>query len=392
MADASRFPLPASRIRVLHLITKLEFGGAQQNTLYTVGHMDPDRFEIALACGDGGYLDKEALLLPAHVQIFWLKFLTRQVRPWWDLPAFIEIWSVFRRFGPRVAHLHSSKAGILGRWAAWLAGVPIVVHTYHGFGFHDHQHPLARGFLAWIERISGWVTTQLVYVSKKNLEYAGRWKIHAQRAPVLIRSGVNLFDLDRMGAQDRLDKRRELGLAADALIVATVANLKRQKNPEAFIELAARFEHFRPTPVFLFLGGWEGGGAREDIFSNGPSNLKYLGWRKDAAKILKAGDIYVLTSLWEGLPRSAVEALRLGLPVVSYASDGIAEIVKDSENGFLAPPHDLDRLEQRLRELIENPRLRQAMSLKAKASISSEFDINIMVRRQEELYEELIKL
>ncbi|MBI2069988.1 MAG: glycosyltransferase family 4 protein [Elusimicrobia bacterium] len=377
------------KIRVLHLITKLEFGGAQQNTLYTVGHLNREGFDVHLVCGVGGYLDKEALLLPKGIQIHWLRFMKRQIRPWWDLLALFELIVYLRRIRPDIIHTHSSKAGILGRWAAKLAGVPVVIHTFHGFGFHDFQKPLTRSLLAFSERITGKITTQFVFVSKSNEEYAKRWNITAKEPPVLIRSGVALKSLDQLSADHRNKKRKELNLSTDALVVATVGNLKAQKNPEHYIELARRFKNHASLPVFLFIGGWEGGGARETIFQQAPPNLKYLGWREDVREILNASDIFVMTSLWEGLPRSSVEALRLGLPVLAYAADGLREVIQNGKNGFLLTSGDLDAMERRLKAVLEDAGQRKSLSTAAKAAINEDFDIDAMVRRQEKLYSSL---
>lgn len=378
------------KIRVLHVITKLEFGGAQQNTLYTVEHLDSNHFEVGLAAGDGGYLDAQALALPAPIEIFWLKFMIREIRPWWDLAALIELWRLCSKWKPDIVHLHSSKAGILGRWAAFLAGVPVIIHTYHGFGFHDFQKPWLRYFLAWVEKISGWVTTQLIYVSRQNISYAEKWGIRARRPAALIRSGVSLAVLDHLNDETRREKRKELGLPEDSLVIVTTGNLKPQKNPQDFLRLAQQFQNFKPTPYFLFLGGSEGAETQEKIFRQAAPNFKYLGWRKDSHLILKASDLFVMTSLWEGLPRSAVEALRLGLPVIAYAIDGLKDIVRDGENGFLAQPHDLETLKSRLHTLMTDSNLRQQLSQKAKASIGQEFDIDFMVKQQEELYSKLL--
>ncbi|MBI4064480.1 MAG: glycosyltransferase family 4 protein [Elusimicrobia bacterium] len=378
------------KIRVVHLITKLEFGGAQQNTLYTVGHLDPERFEVHLACGPGAYLDSQVMELPRHVQTQWLRFLKREVRPWWDFLGFIELYFYLKRIKPDVIHTHSSKAGILGRWAAWLAGVPVIIHCVHGFGFHDFQNPAVRGALAWIERITARITTQLVYVSQTNLQYGAKWRIAAEKPAMVIRSGVDLAALDKLGENEWLQKRRELGIAPTEMVIATVGNLKPQKNPGHFIRLAQICWEQKIQARFLFVGGWEGDKAREQqILKNAPPNLKYLGWRQDAAKIIKAGNLFVLTSLWEGLPRSAVEALRLGVPVVAYASDGLNEIIEDGKNGFLAPQGNFEALSQQVLRLLKSPAMRDSMTLAARRSIGPEFDINNMVRRQEELYRQL---
>lgn len=380
------------KIKVLHLITKLEFGGAQQNTLYTVGHLNPQQFEIILAGGPGGFLDKEALLLPRHAGIFWLRYLKRPIRPWWDILALLELWLLLVKLKPHIIHTHSSKAGIIGRWAAKLAGIPVIIHTYHGFGFHEHQNPIVRLVLAFIEKLSAKITTQLVYVSRSNMAYAQKWKIQAHNPPVLIRSGVDLNYLDRLTTALRRQKRQELNIAPEAIVVTTIGNLKPQKNPLDFLAVARDLENQAPQAVFLFVGGTESSSSLAPLFTNEktPKNLRFLGWRQDAREILNASDIFVLTSLWEGLPRSLVEALRLGLASCAYAADGIAEIIRHGENGLLAAPGCRRELSRQLLSLITDAKLRHNLALKAKETIKQEFDIKDMLNQQEKLYQALI--
>src|SRR5436309_5831516 len=161
--------MSGERIRVLHVITQLELGGAQQNTLYTCGHLDRDRFEPMLACGPGGYLDDEARAL-ADVPVHFLPSLVRPVRPHRDLLAVASLARLFSQARPAVVHTHSSKAGIAGRWAAWLAGVPRVVHSIHGFGFHDGQRPAVRRAFVAVERMTSRITTRFIAVSHANRE------------------------------------------------------------------------------------------------------------------------------------------------------------------------------------------------------------------------------
>src|SRR5262245_43414846 len=125
------------KLRVAHIITQLELGGAQKNTLYTVAHLDPQRFEPTLLCGQGGLLKDEAKRGKWHT--YFLRPLVRPVRPWKDAAALVSLYRKLRELKPHIVHTHSSKAGILGRIAAYLAGVPVIIHTFHGFGITPQQ-------------------------------------------------------------------------------------------------------------------------------------------------------------------------------------------------------------------------------------------------------------
>ena len=374
-------------IKVLHIITKLEFGGAQSNTIYTVSHLNSALFDANLVTGPGGMLDEKV----APGSIIYAKHLARPIRPAADFLALLELRAIIRAHAPLVVHTHSSKAGILGRLAARSAGVPVVVHTFHGFGFHERQHPLKKLFFIFLEKFCALFSDALIFVSSANLDYARDRGICGSVNCPLIRSGIPLKDYP--AASDRAAKRRELGVPEDALLIVSIGNLKPQKNPAHFIAAATRLAGGHKSAVFMLVGGGEGLQAARDLAKEAglERRLLFPGWRRDTAEILAAADIFALTSLWEGLPRSLVEAIRTGLPSVCYKTDGVADLLYDGANGYAVEPGDLDTFCLRLKELIEDPARRAEMAEAAARADLSEFDIDRMVRRQEELYSGLLK-
>jgi glycosyltransferase involved in cell wall biosynthesis len=382
------------RVKVVHVVTRLDLGGAQQNTLYTWDHLDRARFEAILVCGTGGLLDADARAAaerPDGPQVRFLDSLVRELDPARDLLALLELVNLFMRERPSVVHTHSSKAGILGRLAAAIAGVPAVVHTYHGFGFHDYQSPFAKGFYAALERFCCRLTRAIVFVSKANEDYARRHGLGDQARYHLIRSGVRLGDLPAKVA-DRGRRKAELGLGMHKPLVISVGNLKPQKNPADFIALAQRVCAELPDTEFLFIGD---GPLRQrlefQLVAGGLSNrVKLAGWRRDTAELLALADVFVMTSLWEGLPRALVEALKSGLPAVCYATDGVVDLLEDGKNGYAVPPRNVTALAEAVLKLLRDPKLRQTMGLSASQSVGPEFDIDHMVRAQERLYDSLL--
>ncbi|MBU2574408.1 MAG: glycosyltransferase family 4 protein [Elusimicrobia bacterium] len=381
--------------KVLHIITKLEFGGAQANTLYTVANLDRKHFEAKAVSGPGGLPPQawEGILLPEGLRdsLIFAGRLGREINPFRDLAALAELFRIIKKEKPDIVHTHSSKAGILGRLAARLAGTPVIVHTFHGFGFHERQNFLKRSFFIFLERLCAAFSDALIFVSKANMDYARSCGIGGEKKYRLIRSGIALKNYP--AAVDRAAKRKELGVPAGAVLVASLGNLKPQKNPAHFIAAAQRLlAEFRDA-VFIFVGGGKKlEETRAQVKALGLEKLcLFPGWRRDSAEILAAADIFTLTSLWEGLPRSLVEAMKTGLPPVCYRTDGVADLITDGENGFSPEPGDLETLTARLRLLISDPALRAKMSVRAAASDLVEFDIDTMVRRQESLYAGLLK-
>ena len=376
-------------VRVLHIITQLELGGAQQNTLYTCGHLDPSRFAVSLACGTGGYLDAEARALDG-VPVFFVPALVREVRPYQDLRALVALVRVIEKSRPDIVHTHSSKAGILGRWAAALAGIRGIVHTIHGFGFHDGQRPVARNAWIAVERLTARRTTRFVAVSRANQALGVSLGLFPAAQCRVIRSGIDLARF-RDAALRPGAFRAELGVAPDAALVGMIACLKPQKAPVDFVEVARRVLAEQPRATFVLAGD---GALRPEVeraidgVRGGRDRIRLLGWRRDTERIIADLDVLLLTSRWEGLPRVVPEAMAAGRAVVATAVDGTPEAVVEGVSGFLAPPGETALLARRVLQLLASPELRGRMGDAGRAR-SAEWDIDAMVRAQEDLYEEI---
>jgi glycosyltransferase involved in cell wall biosynthesis len=378
------------RLKVAHVITLLELGGAQRNTLYTVGHLDKTRFDPVLVCGRGAILDEETSALGVPVR--YVPSLGRTAHPWKDPLALAALVRIFRRERPDIVHTHSSKAGILGRLAARAAGVPVIVHTFHGFGFTPNQKRPIRGFYVLLERLAARVTTAFIAVSRANMEEALARGIGRRDRFHLIRSGIRLGDY-RSLARDR-DLTLGLRLAPGLPLVTTVGPFKPQKNLGDFLDAAALVQRERPDARFLIVGDGQGRPALEEKRRRlGLEKCVFMpGWRRDIPDILRRTAVFVLTSLWEGLPRSLVEAMAAGVPSVVNGVDGCLDVVRDGRNGFLAPPGRPDLTAAKILALLRDPAAAGLVGERARASIGDEFDMDGMVRAQEELYERLCRL
>ena len=374
--------------KVIHLVTRLDLGGAQQNTLHTVRNLDRSKFEAVLVCGPGGMLDEEVRNDPGIRAIF-IESLYRDISPFYDLLALLELTKVLLAEKPAILHTHSSKAGILGRLAAALAGVPVVVHTYHGFGFHDRQPAFVKNVYVYLERLCARFTGALVFVSKANIAYAAKHSLVNPNDAVLIRSGVNLAGLP--AKTDAAKLKMSAGIGMHKLLVVSVGNLKPQKNAGDFVSAAAAVLAQVPEARFVFLGdGPQRRALEARAFTLGlEGKVLFLGWRRDTAQWLAAADVFVLTSLWEGLPRALVEAMKSGLPSVCYATDGVTDLITNDVNGYMVEPGNHAALAGHVTALLKDESLRKRLGGAAAAAIGPEFDIDGMVRSQEALYARL---
>jgi glycosyltransferase involved in cell wall biosynthesis len=370
--------------RVLHIITRLELGGAQRNTLFTVAHLERPAHAVGLAWGPGDRLDGEARGLD-EVALFPVADLVRPLSARRDVAALGALRGVIREFKPHIVHTHSSKAGILGRFAARLEATPVVVHSIHGWGFTPLQSPFRRSVYVLAERIAARWTTHFIAVSHANRRQGIERRLFPPDRCTVIRSGI---DLERFrNLPDKREARDRFGLPRDGLVVVQVSNFKPQKAPLDFVRAASvAAEHVRDV-VFVIVGDGPLRGQAQalgDALGLG-SRLFLPGWSDEIAAAYAAADVVALSSRHEGLPRAVVEALAAGLPVVATAVDGTPEVVRHGENGFLVEPGDVAQLGIRLAELLADGARRRRMGAEAPRGLD-EFDIHTMVRQQEELY------
>lgn len=375
-------------MKVCHIITQLELGGAQQNTLYTLGHLDPARHELVLLCGRGGLLDAEAVQ-SARWRTMFVPGLVRPLNPWQDLRALLHLFRLLRREKPAIVHTHSSKAGILGRLAARLAGVPVIIHTYHGFGFTPVQSALVRAFYVAAERLAARWTTHVIFVSRDNMEEAKRLRIGTGLAQSLIRSGITMPP-DAAG-RPKGDIRAERLLPEDAWIVVSVGNFKPQKNPLDLVRVAKAVFEKDPAVYFLLVGDGPLRLETEDLAREiaVDERVHFLGWRRDIPALLAQANAFLLTSLWEGLPRALVEACAWGVPSVAYAVNGVRDILEDGVTGFPLAPGDYQAAAEKLLWIKRSPDAARAMAERAAERVRREFDIDKMVLDQAKLYADL---
>ncbi len=371
--------------KVFHIITKLELGGAQKVTLMTLERLPRDRYELGLITGPEGILVGWANQIPDLTR-FWIPNFVREVRPIQDSITLLKLWRLFRRERPDIVHTHSSKAGILGRLAARLAGVPVIFHTYHGFGFNDFQPRLIKTLYIWLERITGRVTNQTVIVSYANAKRAEDSGIVRNNDWILCRDAISLEQFMQPGP--RRTKLREWNVPENRVVAGMVACFKRQKSPLDFVEVAARVLKETDRVHFIMAGDGELRPAIEarirDLGIS--SHITLLGWQKDMPEVYRNLDVVVLTSLWEGLPCVFSEAMAAGLPIVATHVDGAREAIIDGDNGFLHGPHDVEGMAKSVLKLVENPALREAMGSRGKSRVS-EFDIDTSVRALESAYQ-----
>jgi glycosyltransferase involved in cell wall biosynthesis len=382
------------RVRVLQAITRLIVGGAQETAMYTAALLDPQRFQVELLCGpETG--SEGSLVTEVHerrIPLTVVPNLVRSIHPGRDLLALWNLCRFLKRGRFSIVHTNSSKAGIIGRLAAGWAGVPVIVHTVHGWSFHDHMPRPSRLLFIALERLTARFSTALVVVSARDIDKGLRAGIGEPTRYHLIRSAIPLdaFDPARV---DAASVRRDLGLPDDAPVLGNVGRFSSQKNPLDWVRVAARVARAMPECRFLLVGD---GPLRPDVeralAEAGIAERTVLtGLRRDVPRMMAAMDVFLLTSLWEGLPRVIPQAMAMRTPVVANRADGTVEAIAHGETGFLCAPGDLDGLTAHCLELLRDPARRRAMGTRGREWATSEFDVRSMVSQIADLYEGLLE-
>jgi glycosyltransferase involved in cell wall biosynthesis len=380
---------------VVHIVTQLELGGAQEITLLFCRHLAERGLDVHLVAGRGGLLDAEAERIPA-LSVHFDDSLVRAVNPRQDVACLVSLARLLRRLRgasgrPMIVHTHSSKAGILGRWAAYAAGVKVRVHSIHGFGFHDWQPWWKRRSYQLTEQVTAKITHAFCAASEANRRVATRLGLLRGGKPsVVLPEAIEVSDYEPREDEGR-KIRDELGLAPATPLVGMIACLKPQKAPLDFVKVAARVRAADPESHFFLAGD---GILRPEMEAEIDQlalrdRFHLLGWRRDVRGLLGAADVLVLTSLWEGLPRVVLQAMAAGKPIVATRVDGTPEAVADGESGFLLEPHDVTGFAERVSRLIRDPELARRMGGEGRRRVE-EFSATVMLEKLDALYEELL--
>lgn len=390
------------KTKIVYIITRLDKGGSAETTLLTVSLLNRERYEVFLIHGftlesNMGPEENEAVqhdLVMADdkgVKVFVIPSLVRRLSFKNDLLAFISIYRLIKQIRPHIVHTHTSKAGLLGRLAACLARVPIIIHTPHGHVFHSYYGLILTNIFVFAEKISSFMTNKIIALTEKEKVEHLEKGIASTEKFTIIHSGVKLDYFMNMSI-DIKAKKKELGIPPGYNVVGTIGRLVPIKGYKYLISAAKMIVEEIDKTVFVIVGdGYlkfeleryaEALGVRKDII--------FTGWRADSSDILCLFDIFVLPSLNEGMGRVIIEAMALGKPIVASSVGGIIDLVRNGENGILVPPRDSDSLGKALLQLIRNKDLAEELGENGKAMVYPEFDISVMLKKIDGLYESLL--
>jgi glycosyltransferase involved in cell wall biosynthesis len=409
-ADLDRLFLNLSEVKqapgarkVIHVITRLDYGGSAQNTMLTALGHDRAQFEPLVVAGHSGSWDAQGgqaateencrRLEKAAVPWMLLPSLTREVHPIKDAQALWQLIRLFRQERPALVHTHTSKAGVLGRVAAWLVRVPVIVHTPHGHVFYGHFGPFRSWQFLQIERVLSVFTDRMVALTEAERQDHLDRKVGTADRFGVVPSGI---DRERF-VQARVQGKQQpdwFGCPPEALVVGSVGWLTDIKGHEYLIEAAAKLKPDFPSLHLVIIGS---GDRRDALLRLAESAslrdaVHLLGHRDDIEVCLAGMDLFVLPSLNEGMGRALIEAMAAGLPVIASRVGGIPAVISHEQTGLLVPSGDAGALAEALRRLLDRPEWAKQLGAAASRSVDSRYGSASMVHAIESIYAEALSV
>lgn len=388
--------MPVGPVRVLHIITRMIVGGAQENTLLSVEGLDRmPEYDVVLMSGIDTGREGELLTRARETtNLIIVPELGRAISPFQDIKAF---WKLYRLIGQgryHIVHTHSSKAGVLGRIAAWLAGTPFIVHTLHSLVFHDYQPWLVNRTWRLIKKICAPITDHFISVSSIISQKAIAAGVDRPQKFTTIYSGMEL-DWFLNANFDSKKVREEFGIPQDAPVVGKIARLFPLKGHDELMDAAPEIVRRVPNVRFFLIGDGilfehlqeraKGYGILENFVFAGLID------RERIPEMISAMDVVVHTSLREGLARVLPQSLAMGKPCVSFDIDGAPEVVINDQTGYLVKPFDSAGLADAIAKILEDDELRASMGAAGRKLVDPPFRAETMVEQISDVYKMLIR-
>jgi len=382
-------------VKILHIITRLILGGAQQNTVQCCAAQVAAGHTVTLAYGP--IYGPEGSVLPdaqkSGAALCEIRSLRRAILPVHDLSAYLALRRLIRQERPDVVHTHSSKAGILGRAAAWAEKTPAVIHTIHGLPFHSRQSAVIYQSYVLAERWAAHRCHRLIGITHAMCETFQQHGIGRSEQFDVVPSAVNISEF-QSSPDERKEVRHSLGIPDDAPVIGLVARFDPYKGQDDLLNILPQLIAQHPQTRLLFVGdGWNRKHLENRVAHEGlGGHVIFTGLVPPArvGLLMSAMDIHALPSYQEGQARTLVQALLCDCAIVGYAVGGIPEVCIDGQTGRLAPQGDQQALLRAILDLLAHPEERKKLTAQGKLHAQKNFDHRVMIRRVEEIYKTVL--
>lgn len=373
------------KIKILHIAQSN--GGVAEYLKLLIEHMDKDSFEFYLLASKA-YEDERQNFEKIGCNLSTID-MKREISPKFDLKAILSIRRYIKKVSPDIIHLHSSKAGALGRAAAMFLKVPIVYNA-HGWAFDMEVSKKKKLIYVYVEKVLARFTDAIVDISEHDKKSQLTYKINPKKYSAVIYNGINIEKYKEKYDEEKL--KAELGIPKDAFVMGMVARISKQKSPESFVEAAKNLKKRLKNSYFILVGDGEQREEIEGLIDNYGLKKDFLitGWTNQVAKYISLFNVGVLTSRWEGFGLVLVEYMAAKKPVVAFNSGGIPNVVQNNYNGLLFNYGDINGLCDAALAIKNNEELRKRLTSNGYKVVNERFNIERVSREHEKLYFNLL--
>jgi glycosyltransferase involved in cell wall biosynthesis len=381
------------RLRVLRIISRMNVGGPARHVAILHTGLDPARFDSILVYGEEGATEGSLRsLLDATPDTVSIPELGREISPLADSVTLARLIRLMRETRPDIVHTHTAKAGFVGRMAARLTGVPVIVHTFHGHVFHGYFSPRKTAVFLQMERRLAGISNRLVTISPRLQDEIASYGVADAKKIEVVPLGLRLAP---HGSHPRRtgDFRRALGISESALLIGAVGRLVPIKNLGMLLEAARLARPDVPNLRVVFVGEGE---LRQELAEAANTLgladvVTFAGWQHDLPAVYADLDATVITSHNEGTPACLIEAMASGCPVIATSVGGIPDMITPDVTGQLLPPGDANELARAIVQLVREPKQARHMADQARGEALARYDEQRLVADMERLYLELAR-
>ncbi len=384
-----------AKIKVAQVITRMDWGGSPDIVRLLCRSFDKDKYEITFICGKSRYPTEKtkAFFRDLKNKLVIVPCLRRNISPVFDLLALCRLYFLFKREKFDIVHTHTAKAGCLGRLAAKLAGIRVIVHTSHGHNFYGYFGPSLSKLIVFVERWLSSFTDKIITLTNLEKKDLLRFNVAAEEKIVVAHTAVDRQKIRRIDRKKISRLKEELGIKEENIVIGMVGRLEQIKGVEYFVEAAILVAEKFDNVQFVLVGA----GSLKDELRKRVKEKRcddrfiFCGWRDDVTDIMCLMDIMVLASLNEAVGLVLIEAQSLGVPVIVSSVGGIPEVVDEGKSGIFVRPQDVKELQEAMVLLIHDESKRKAMGKSAIEFVDNKYDADDLCRIITRTYEMLMK-
>lgn len=378
------------KIRVCH-ISEATAGGVYKHLLQLAEHLDRDQFEqtFVLSPLKNQHLLKEESLKGHKL---YLINMQREIKLHADIISLYRILKVLKKNKFDIIHCHSSKAGVLGRVAAWLCGCSNIIYTPHCFSFHDGNSYYKNILYASIEKATSKITTKIICVSNGERDEALKWKVASNEKVIVIPNGIEMKN-EKTSKAEKKQKQQEYliqnGYTGNEFVIGFVGRLSEQKNPEMLIHSLAKMKV--ENVLCMIIGEGKLRNRLDDlVIEKGLENKVLFVGEVDSSYYFEIFDLFVSTSLWEGLPYTILESMAVKVPVIATNISGVRELINEGYNGYLVTPSHVETLASKIEAFIAQPD--EEITNRAEKLVRTEYQVSRMIEQISAVYQQRFEI